>query len=332
VTTVADGVPAFYKKYFRCVDITMDGTDVLITTKDLPPHASPYYPANDPGWTAFDTMGGDRVQNPNRLSEQSLAVRVPAAPKSRGLTIDSSLVDHQAGNPFEYHFGQMSAAGICLDGVAMFHGVAAPGDDIAQEEHTFDTHEGHPQNTGVYHYHSASPGPLEVLQSMGLVTSTVPGSAELEVYAIMCDGTLVLGCKELDGSTPDGGDLDAQNGHVHDIKDSEAVHFTQRYHTHLCRGQFPDGYAPEIQYYDTCGAATGSGGSGGAGGMQGPKSCTTSAECAGACPPGSQGCTCHQGMTGLLCLPSCQADADCPTGTQMALACDTQQGICVPKN
>src|SRR4051794_25092766 len=55
-TTIAAGVPAFYQKYFRCVDISMNGADVVIKTKSLPPHKSPYYPTSDPNWTAFDTQ------------------------------------------------------------------------------------------------------------------------------------------------------------------------------------------------------------------------------------------------------------------------------------
>ena len=35
----------------------------------------------------------------------------------------------------------------------------------------------------------------------------------------MCDGTIVLGCTELDGSSPDNSDFDAQSGHLHDLVD-----------------------------------------------------------------------------------------------------------------
>jgi hypothetical protein len=73
----------------------------------------------------------------------------------------------------------------------------------------------------------------------------------LEVYGMMCDGTLVLGCTELDGTTADTASLDAQGGHVADVKDAAGtVHFAQRYHTHVCATGRR--FTPEIQYYATC--------------------------------------------------------------------------------
>jgi hypothetical protein len=90
-----------------------------------------------------------------------------------------------------------------------------------------------------------------VLELAGLTESTTPGSADIELFGIMCDGTVMLGCTELDGSAPDTADLDAQGGHVADIVDEEGTtHFTNRYHTHVCASIHE--FAPEIQYYDTC--------------------------------------------------------------------------------
>ena len=67
----------------------------------------------------------------------------------------------------------------------------------------------------------------------------------------MCDGTLVLGCTELDGTAPSASDFDAQNGHLHDISAGGTTHFTNRYHTHVCLNQWPDyPFFPEIAYYE----------------------------------------------------------------------------------
>lgn len=253
-TKFAADVPAFYKKYFRCVDVSMSGGDVVLKIDDLPPHRSPYYAKSDPNWIAFDTQGGTHFQNPNQLSAQSFSVRIPADPVPKGLTIGKTLVDGQGGTSVdEYHPKPGAAPGVSLDGVAMFHGVAAPGDDLAKQAFTFDDYEGHPEPTGAYHYHGASPGPLAALRANGLVKSTKPGAAEVELYAIMCDGALVLGCTELDGTAPDSSDFDAQNGHVRDIAADGTVYFAKRYHTHVCTGKYPDGFAPEIQYYVKCG-------------------------------------------------------------------------------
>ena len=44
-TSISDDAPAFYKTYFRCVTITMDGDTVVVHTQDLPPHQSPWTPS-----------------------------------------------------------------------------------------------------------------------------------------------------------------------------------------------------------------------------------------------------------------------------------------------
>ncbi len=92
-----------------------------------------------------------------------------------------------------------------------------------------------------------------MLQEKGLITTAIVGSGEIELYGIMCDGTVIMGCTELDGITPDDSDFDSQNGHVHDISDGTTAHFTNRYHTHICTASFTGfKFTPEIQYYDGC--------------------------------------------------------------------------------
>jgi hypothetical protein len=97
------------------------------------------------------------------------------------------------------------------------------------------------------------------------ITSTTPGDAEIELYGIMCDGTVVMGCTELDGSALNTSDWDAQNGHVHDIIDEDGtLMFEDRYHTHICydtiteedtdgNGYQEHEFTPEISYYQTLG-------------------------------------------------------------------------------
>ena len=235
-TTIDPAAPAFYQTYFRCVDITVDGGDVVIATTSLPPHESGYYHADDPNYVDFDTMDGERFKNPNLIAEQAVSIRIPADPTLKGLTIDDALVDRMAGTGEEYGGEQ----GVALNGVSMFAGFAAPGDDIYQEQYTFDGYEGHPQNTGRYHYHGVSPGPLEVLDAAGI-------AAGVELFGIMCDGALVLGCTELDGTAPTAA-VDAQGGHAHDVTDGTTVHFAGRYHVHVCPGTYAD-FAPEVKPY-----------------------------------------------------------------------------------
>jgi hypothetical protein len=243
-TSIDPSVPAPYATMFRCVTMSATSTDLVITTRGLPPHKSYYYGAASPNYEAWDDRGGAYHANPNTLSEHDATFTIPLAPVSRNLTISSALVDGVANTSGdEYRGGPVGAA---LDSVFLFDALAAPGDDIAQEQYTFDEWNAHPAPGGEYHYHEGSPGPLAVL--------TRAGVTGVDVYGIMCDGTLVLGCTELDGSAPNTADLDAQNGHVHDVTGMGAT-LVARYHVHLCPTwtDHPRPYTPEIQFYDSCG-------------------------------------------------------------------------------
>ncbi|MGB0590632.1 MAG: hypothetical protein ACPGU1_13220 [Myxococcota bacterium] len=244
-----EGVPAFFSEYFACVDVTSAGEGTTIMTDGLPPHASPYYSAGDANYVAWDDRGGSHSKNPNELSAINFSMTVPANPVAKGITIDASMVDNTMNTSDDEYSG--GPVGVALNGVVIFAAMAEPGDDLADEAFTFDLYEGHPAGT-TYHYHFETPGPLEVLVDRGLSDNAEPGAGGLEIYGFMCDGTLVLGCTELDGSIPDDSDFDAQNGHVHDITDGTTTYFASRYHTHVCPERWP-GYPffPEIAYYET---------------------------------------------------------------------------------
>lgn len=251
-TSIAADAPEFFKRYFRCVTITVTDTAVVIASEGLPPHKSNYWPNSSPNWEPFDTSRGAMyLENPNKLQSQGMRFTIPKAPVAKPLTINASLVDGVVGtHGEEYGLGPV---GVALDSVAMFNPLAAPGDDIEDEKYTFDRYNAHPEMRGAYHYHTASAGPLEVLKSIGAISNTTPGSAELEVYGILCDGTVVLGCRELDGAAPSA-TLDAQGGHVHDLTDGAGVKLlVDRYHTHVCPSAAGGRrFTPEIQYYTTC--------------------------------------------------------------------------------
>jgi hypothetical protein len=252
-TSIDDEVPTFFQKYFHCVEISIDGSEVVIETDGLPPHKSYYYGEGSPNYTDWDDSRGDEYSpNPPKIAEQNIIIRIPLEPTSNNLSIDSTLVDREIGSSdYEY---KGKSPGVALDGVSIFIGLAAPGDDIEDEKYTFDEYNAHPEMSGTYHYHTDTRGPLEVLEYKGLIDSTTPGDAEIELYGIMCDGTLILGCNELNGSQPNSDELDVQNGHNHDLVDDEGTtHFVDRYHTHICIRDFPDfQFTPEIQYYRDC--------------------------------------------------------------------------------
>jgi hypothetical protein len=251
-TNIAQDAPAFFKNYFRCVDVSVSGSSVVIATQSLPPHRSAYYGTSHPNYEPFDTSRGPQYrQNPNIIAAQSVRITVPLQPTAKGLTISPAMIDGVVGTSADEY--RMGPVGVALDSVALFNALAAPGDSIEQEQYTFDSYNAHPAQRGEYHYHTASPGPLEVLKAQGLVTTAKPGSAELEVFGILCDGTVVLGCTELNGATPQSADFDKQNGHVHDLVDKAGtVLMANRYHTHICTGRYTYRFTPEIQYYASC--------------------------------------------------------------------------------
>lgn len=245
---IAGDVPAFYQDFFACVDASMTGGDVTLGTDGLPPHPSPYYAQDHPLYVEFDTRGGTHYRNPNQLAEQSVSFVIPSDPVPKGIDITAALVDNTMMTSDEEFGG--GPQGIALDGVLIFAAMAAPGDDLWAEQFTFDLYEGHPAGTA-YHYHFETPGPLEVLQHRGFTTTATPGDAEVELYGMMCDGTVVMGCTELDGTPPGSAGFDAQNGHVHDIEEGTTKHFSDRYHTHVCPDAWTDHpFFPEIAYYE----------------------------------------------------------------------------------
>lgn len=89
--------------------------------------------------------------------------------------------------------------------------------------------------------------------TVGDGTDYPQGIAEIELYGVMCDGTIVMGANELDASAPEDA-LDLQAGHSHDIIDGNGnVLLEDRYHVHMAStiGVEPRGLTPEAQYYDS---------------------------------------------------------------------------------
>ena len=249
---INDNAPLFFKKYFKCVDIELNNDNVIISTDGVPPFRSWYFSDSHPNHIEFESQGAGYYPNPNQILSHNIEISIPINPTPKGIQITESGVDGVVGSDI-HEFG-MGPVGVALDGVSLFNPLAAPGDDIEDEKFSFDYYSGHPEMSGMYHYHTTSRGPLEVLEYKGLTTNSTPGNGEIEVYGIMCDGTVILGCVELDGSETNNSDFDAQNGHIHDLIDvGGTTHFTERYHTHICLDQFPyHKFTPELQYYDDC--------------------------------------------------------------------------------
>ena len=280
-TDISENVPEFFQKYFHCVTarLSESGNYVNLYYDGTAPYESWYWEQGHPNNIDYVAQEESSFQVQGGFIEAAdYVISIPVYPgtgiwEARGLTIDAGLVDGDVETSNEEY--PMGSVGSSLSGVNMFNPCAAPGDYIEEEQYSFDYYNGHPAgNMGNYHYHTNSNGPLEVLEYKGLINTPTTGSAEIEVFGIMCDGVVVLGCTELDGSPPDPQTMDAQNGHVMDMVDELGVTMlSNRYHTHICYDQITDddtddmnqgvgnGYpdhefTPEISYYKTPGQYT----------------------------------------------------------------------------
>jgi hypothetical protein len=119
--------------------------------------------------------------NPNRIASQSLVFHVPASPT----------VTSPSDTP-------MGPIGVAVNGVAFFNQYAAGRSPLDAEIISFDRFGGHPQMSGLYHYH------LEPLWLTAKSTSRLLG--------VLLDGFPVYATHDTSGATPS--DLDVCNGHV----------------------------------------------------------------------------------------------------------------------
>jgi hypothetical protein len=110
----------------------LQGDRRLFTTNDLPNHGTGTFPI-PPSDEAFRY---DR--NPNHIAEHEIMLDLPANP-----------------TPAPTPSCAPGAVGILLTGAVLFNALDAPGRDAVAHE-TQDKCQGHPQESGVYHYHSVT--------------------------------------------------------------------------------------------------------------------------------------------------------------------------------
>lgn len=189
-TTSSVEVPAVYKKIYGATSITSDGTWIYIKTNDLPDHKSVYYPTSNALYEAYSgtTFGGNTfAKNPNTIVAQTTTIKIPLAP---------ALNTAHAATP-------LGPIGIALNGVPFFNQYAGPSQPLTGEIKSFDKYYGHPQQSGVYHYH------VEPLY-LTTVKSTKSG-----LMGFLLDGFPVYGPNEENGSTVTSSLLDVYHGHTH---------------------------------------------------------------------------------------------------------------------
>jgi hypothetical protein len=120
--------------------------------------------------------------NPNRIVSQNMVLRVPVSPQVTTSSSDTPL----------------GVMGVAVNGVALFNQYAAQRAPLTSEILSFDRYNGHPQQSGMYHYHIEP------------VYLTAQGSSRL--VGVLLDGFPVYGTKDASGATPT--NLDNCNGHV----------------------------------------------------------------------------------------------------------------------
>ena len=194
-TTTDAEVPAVYKKIYGATSITSDGTYIYIKSKNLPDHKSAYYPSSNALYEAYSgtTFGGYTFsKNPNSIVEQSATIKIPLNPQ-----VDAS---HSAT--------PLGVIGIAVNGVAFFNQYAGPNNQaLAGEIVSFDKYYGHPQNSGVYHYHVE---PLYL---------TTVKSSKSGLMGFLLDGFPVYGPQEENGTVVTNSMLDVYHGHTHTTAD-----------------------------------------------------------------------------------------------------------------
>jgi hypothetical protein len=188
-TSGGGGTKTVYDSIYGAYSITYDANYVYIKTYDLPDHKSIYYATSNPLYEFFSgtTFGGNTfVKNPNSIISQNGTFKIPLNPTAAST--------HQAT--------PLGPIGIALNGVPFFNQYAGPSQPLTNEVVSFDQAWGHPQQSGMYHYH---------VEPLYLTTVKASKSALL---GFLLDGFPVYGPEE-NGTTLTSSNLDAYHGHSH---------------------------------------------------------------------------------------------------------------------
>ena len=180
--------PAMYNRFQSAVTITVEGTNIVLKSNAVPDHKSPYWGVSN---ALYEAPQAGMIPNPNLIVSQSLTLRVPMNPAIASATSDTPL----------------GPIGMAINGVPLFNQYAAGRSPPNGEIISFDRYNGHPQQSGQYHYH---------MEPFWLTTTN--GSSSL--IGILLDGFPVYGPKDPDGTTPT--NLDSCNGHTHATADVPA--------------------------------------------------------------------------------------------------------------
>jgi YHYH protein len=177
-------VPAMYQAFVAAgMTVTVEGTNVVIRTTGVPDHKSPYFATTDARYEAYNGSNTRFQLNPNRIIAQTGVFRIPITPTRQATPSPTPL----------------GPIGVSVNGVPIFNQYAGPNQPLTSEIDSFDQYTGHPQATGVYHYHVEP-------------TYLTRASRSLMV-GVLLDGYPVYGPLE-NGRVLTSADLDAAHGHT----------------------------------------------------------------------------------------------------------------------
>jgi len=177
-------LPSMYAQFASTVTVTQDVATVVLRANGVPDHKSPYFGS---GSANYEAPQAGMVVNPNLIATQNFVIRVPVSPAS------ATASDTPLG-----------AIGMATNGVAFFNQYAAGRQPLTFEILSFDRYNGHPQNTGQYHYH---------MEPFWLTTT----NGRSAFLGVLLDGYPVYGPDESGGAAPTG--LDSCNGYTHPTAD-----------------------------------------------------------------------------------------------------------------
>ncbi len=136
------GVADFVSKTFKCVTVTVSGTNYVFKTSSLPTYKSYYWGSTSAGYESslYKNSTKSNYGNPNKILAQNHTITVPINNTTTTAPTSAS-----------------GAIGVTTNGIVIYNDQAAPGDSLSTEYYTFDTSQGHPTSTGSYHYHVEPP-------------------------------------------------------------------------------------------------------------------------------------------------------------------------------
>ncbi|MBM9546530.1 YHYH protein [Leptospira sp. 201903074] len=192
-SSMSADLPAWIRNNFKCAVGSVSGSNYVFRAQNIPNNKSYYFGPSSPMYLALGA--GKTPAGNNQIASQCFVYSIPSAPAEK--------MGAKTGTQSGY-----ASVGITVNGLAIFNNAAAPGDVLASEVSTFDTFNGHPQTSGVYHHHSQ---PLNVsTDNANLIGVLLDG---FPVYGLKCDNNTA---NPADDDTPGviGPGLDGNHGHI----------------------------------------------------------------------------------------------------------------------